>query len=130
MRRVLAVLQAGGKIMFSRLILLGLQLVVAWFAAPAIVRYIPGLGRLELFVYAAVFAVLVWLVGIIGAQVLKDTATPTSSALASALILAAVGAALYIWLPALLPDTRHVMLSLQEKAYPLIGAALGYHVRR
>ena len=116
--------------MFSRLILLGLQLIVAWFAAPAIARYIPGLGRLELFVYAVVFAVLVWLVGVIGAQVLKDTGTPTSGALASALILAAVAAALYIWLPALVPDARGVMLSLQEKAYPLIGAAIGYHIRR
>jgi zinc transporter ZupT len=115
--------------MFSRLILLGLQLMVAWFAAPLIVRYIPGLGRLELFVYAVVFAALVWLGGVIGAQVLKDTATPTSGALASALILAA-GAAAYLWLPALLPDARRLMLSLQEKAYPLIGAAIGYHIRR
>ena len=82
--------------MFSRLILLGLQLIVAWFAAPAIARYIPGLGRLELFVYALLFAVLVWLVGVIGAQVLKDTGTPTSRALASAPILAAAAAALYI----------------------------------
>src|SRR5262245_2424990 len=116
--------------MFSRLILLALQLIVAWFTAPVIVRYIPGLGRLELFVYAAVFAVLVWLVGVIGAQVLKDTATPTSAALASALILAAAAAAAYIWLPTVLPDAKRVMLSLQEKAYPLIGAALGYHIRR
>ena len=114
----------------SRLILLGLQLMVAWFAAPVIVRYIPGLGRLELFVYAVVFAALVWLVGVIGAQVLKDTATPTSGALASALILAAGAAAAYLWLPALLPDARRLMLSLQEKAYPLIGAAIGYHIRR
>jgi hypothetical protein len=116
--------------MLSRLLLLAVQLIVAWFAAPHIVRYIPGLSRLELFVYAAVFAVLVWLVGLIGAQVLKDTATPTSAALASALMLAAIGAALYIWLPAVLPDAKHVMLNLQEKAYPLIGAALGYHIRR
>lgn len=49
--------------MLSRLILLALQVVIAWIAAPIIVRYIPGMGRLELFVYAAVFAVLVWLVG-------------------------------------------------------------------
>jgi zinc transporter ZupT len=116
--------------MLSRLILLGLQLIVAWFAAPAIARYIPGLARLELFVYAVVFAVLVWLVGVVGAQVLKDTGAPSSGALASALILAAVGAALYLWLPALLPDARRVMLRLPEKAYPLIGAAIGYHIRR
>jgi hypothetical protein len=61
---------------------------------------------------------------------LKDTATPTSGALASTLILAAVAAAVCIWLPALLPDARRVMLRLQEKGYPLIGAAIGYHIRR
>jgi hypothetical protein len=116
--------------MLSRLILLGLQLIVAWFAAPVIVRYIPGLSRLELFVYAAVFAVLVWLVGVVGAQVLKDTGTPTSAALASALIVAVIVAAAYAWLPAVLPDAKRVMLNLQEKAYPLIGAVLGYHIRR
>jgi len=116
--------------MLSRLILLGLQLIVAWFAAPVIVRYIPGLSRLELFVYAVVFAVLVWLVGIVGAQVLKDTGAPTSAALASALIVAVIVAAAYTWLPAVLPEAKRVMLNLQEKAYPLIGAVLGYHIRR
>ena len=30
-----------------------------------IVRYIPGMGRMELFVYAAVFAVIVWIVGLV-----------------------------------------------------------------
>ena len=57
--------------MLSRLILLAVQLVVAWFAAPIIVRYIPGLGRFQLFVYAAVFAVLVWIVGLVLSQVLR-----------------------------------------------------------
>jgi hypothetical protein len=116
--------------MLSRLILLGLQLIVAWLAAPAIVRFIPGLTRLELFVYAAVFAVLVWLIGVVGAQVLKDTAPPTHAALASALILAVIAAAIYTFLPALLPDAKRMMLSLQDRAYPLIGAVLGYHIRR
>jgi len=48
--------------MLSRLILLALQAIVAWVAAPPIIRYIPGLGSLQLLVYAAVFAVLVWVV--------------------------------------------------------------------
>ena len=39
-------------------------------------------------------------------------------------------AAAYAWLPAVLPDAKRVMLNLQEKAYPLIGAVLGYHIRR
>src|SRR6476620_3441851 len=93
----------GGEPMLSRLILLVLQLIVAWFAAPVIVRYIPGMGRLELFVYAAVFAVLVWLVGVVGAQILKDTGTPSSAALASALVVALIAAAIYTWLPAFVP---------------------------
>jgi hypothetical protein len=116
--------------MLSRLILFVLQLIVAWFAAPVIVRYIPGMGRLELFVYAAVFAVLVWLVGVVGAQILKDTGTPSSAALASALVVALLAAAIYTWLPAFVPDATRVMLNLQEKAYPLIGAVLGYNLRR
>jgi protein-S-isoprenylcysteine O-methyltransferase Ste14 len=116
--------------MLSRLILLALQLVVAWFAAPVLVRYIPGLGRLELFVYAAVFAVLVWLVGVVGSQVLKETAMPSSAALATALVVALIAAAIYTWLPMVMPDAKRVMLNLQEKAYPLIGALIGYHIRR
>lgn len=116
--------------MLSRLILLALQVIVAWFAAPVIVRYIPGMGRLELFVYAVVFAVLVWLVGVVAAQVLKDVGTPSSAALASALVVALIAAAIYTWLPLAVPDAKRVMLNLQEKLYPLIGAVLGYHIRR
>ena len=116
--------------MLSRLILLALQLVIAWFAAPVIVRYIPGMGRLELFVYAVAFAVLVWLVGLVAAQVLRDVGTPTSAALASALVVALIAAAVYTWLPLIVPDAKRVMLNLQEKVYPLIGAVLGYQIRR
>jgi len=116
--------------MLPRLVLLALQLIAGWFAAPIIVRYIPGMGRLELFVYAVVFAVLVWLVGVIGSQVLKETAMPSSAALAAALVVALIAAAIYTWLPMLVPDARRVMLNLPEKAYPLIGAVIGYHLRR
>jgi hypothetical protein len=116
--------------MLARLILLALQVVIAWFAAPYIVRYIPGMGRLELFVYAVVFAVLVWLVGVVGSQVLKDTAMPTSSALATTLVVALIATAIYTWLPLVVPDAKRAMLNLQEKLYPLIGAVLGYHIRR
>ena len=123
-------LRGLGDRMLPRLILLALQLILAWFAAPVIVRYIPNMGRLELFVYAVVFAVLVWLVGVIGSQVLKGTAMPSSAALASAVVVALIAAAIYTWLPTLVPDAKRVMLNLQEKAYPLIGAVIGYHIRR
>lgn len=116
--------------MLSRLILLVLQAIVAWVAAPAIVRYIPGLGGLQLFVYAVVFAVLVWVVGLVLSQVLKGAGMPSSATLVAALILALIAAAIYTWLPTAVPEVKPVLLNLQEKVYPLIGALLGYHLKR
>ena len=116
--------------MRSRLVLLVVQLIVAWVAAPYIVRYIPGMGRFEIFVYAAAFAVLVWVVGLVLAQVLRETAQPSSATLVAALVLGLIAAAIYTWLPMIVPDAKRIMLNLQEKAYPLIGALIGYHIRR
>jgi hypothetical protein len=114
----------------SRLILLLLQAVVAWVAAPLIVRYIPSLGSLQLLVYAAVFAVLVWVVGLVLSQVLRDVGLPSSATLVASLVLGLIAAAIYLWLPVVVPDAKSVMANLQERAYPLIGALLGYHLRR
>jgi hypothetical protein len=116
--------------MLSRLVLLAVQLIVAWIAAPYVVRYIPGMGRLEIFVYAAVFAVLVWIVGLVLSQVLRDTGMPSSGTLVSALVVALIAAAIYTWLPMFVPDAKRFMLNLPEKAYPLVGALIGYHIRR
>ena len=116
--------------MLSRLILLVVQLIVAWFGAPYVVRYIPGMGRMEIFVYAAVFAVLVWIVGLVLSQALRDTGMPSSATLVAALVVAVIAAAIYTWLPTFVPEAKRVMLNLQEKAYPLIGALIGYHIRR
>lgn len=116
--------------MLSRLILLALQIVIAWVAAPEIVRFFPRVGELYLFVFAVVFAVLVWVVGLVLAQVLRDIGTPGSPTLVSCLIVALIGAALIKWLPMFVPDLRGPMHSIPEIIYPLIGAVLGYHVRR
>jgi hypothetical protein len=116
--------------MLSRLILLLVQAAVAWFATPAIVRYIPGLGGLQLFVYAAVFAVLVWVVGLVLSQVLRETGMPSSATFVAALILAMIGAAVVTWLPVFVPDARTALRVIPDLAYPLIGALLGYHLKR
>jgi hypothetical protein len=115
--------------MLSRLVLVALQLGIAWFAGPEIVRYIPSLGALQLFVYAAVFAVLVWVVGLVLSQVLKDTKTPSSATLVASLIVAVIGAALITWLPGLVPDLGRTLRQIPTIAYPLIGAVLGYHMK-
>jgi FtsH-binding integral membrane protein len=117
--------------MLSRLILMLVQLVVAWFAAPRIVNAVPPLGgNTRLFMYAIAFAVIVWLVGLIGAQVLKETGQPSSATLVAALVLALAGAALYTWLPVVAPDARNVLGNFNQLAYPLIGAVIGYYIKR
>jgi hypothetical protein len=81
-------------------------------------------------VYAAVFAVLVWVVGLVLSQVLRDVGLPSSATLVASLVLGLIAAAIYLWLPVVVPDAESVMANLQERAYPLIGALLGYHLRR
>jgi hypothetical protein len=94
------------------------------------VRYLPGLGNLVLFAYAAVFAVLIWVVGLITAQVLREVGTPSSATLVASLILALLGAALVTFVPEFAPDLRQPLRALPDLAYPLIGAAIGYHIKR
>ena len=80
--------------MLSRLILLLLQ-ARHCLGRGALYRALhPGLGRLQLFVYAAVFAVLVWVVGLVLSQVLRETGQPSSATLVAALVVALIGAAI------------------------------------
>ncbi|MGH1417506.1 MAG: hypothetical protein ACRBCJ_01465 [Hyphomicrobiaceae bacterium] len=113
--------------MLGYLVLLALQLAGAWFIAPQTVRYIPLSGDLKTFVYAAVFAVLVWIIGVVGSQVLKDVRMPSSSTLALSLVLALIGAALVVFLPGV---RAAIPLNIPSLAFPLIGAVLGYMLRR
>src|SRR5262245_27628861 len=116
--------------MLSRLILLVAQLLVAWFSVPYIVRYIPGLDRFQIFVFAAALAVLVWAVGLVLSQVLRDLCQPSSATLVSALVFALIGAVLVTWAPAIVPELRTTMRAIPDLGYPLIGAVLGYHIKR
>ena len=117
--------------MLSRLILLALQLIVAWFAAPEIVRYLPNFGGLlQLFVLAVVFAVLVWIVGLVLSQVLREMGMPSSSTLFTSIVAALIGAALITWLPALVPDLAGHMRRIPTLVYTLLGAVIGYHMTR
>mgnify|MGYP000851924230 CR=1 FL=1 len=115
--------------MIGRLLLILVQLGLGWVLAPMIMAKLPGFGTLNIFVYAVVFAVLVWLTGMIGAVVLKDVAQPTPSTLSIALLGALIGAGL-----TLVPDVTKAVASVVKgvplHAYPLIGAVLGYAVKR
>jgi hypothetical protein len=115
----------GGS-MLSRLILIALQLVVGWFGAPYILKYLPPLGGdVQIFIHGAVFAVLVWLVGLIAGQVLKDISTPSPATLVWALVGGLAGAALILFkVPAMIP------LNFQPLLLPLVLAILGYMLKK
>ncbi len=114
--------------MFGRLVLVLLQLAIGWFAAPHIKQYVPSLGQLDIFVLAAIFALVVWLVGLVGALVLKDVGQPNPSTLVVALFLACVLAGV-----TLIPDVMKAVngvVRIPVNAYPLIGAVIGYAIKR
>jgi hypothetical protein len=115
--------------MQSRVVLALVQLVVGWFGALYLVRYIPSLGGLELFVYAVIVAVIVWIVGLVLSQMLRDLQKPSSAVLVSALVGALLGAALIVALPSVAPDFFWLLPRVPPLAYPLMGATLGYLVR-
>lgn len=115
--------------MLGRLLLLVLQLVVCWFAGPEIFKKLPQFGQLNIFVQAVVFAILVWVVGVLGAIVLKDVAQPSAATLTTALIGALLGAALTLF-PDITKAIAGVVRGIPLMAYPLVGAVLGYAIKR
>ena len=80
--------------MLGRLVLILLQLAGGWFGSQAIIKQIGLNGNLRLAALVIIIAIVVWLIGVIGAEVLKDVARPSGSTLAAALICAAIGAAI------------------------------------
>ena len=80
--------------MLGKLILFLLQIVIAWLLTPVLLRAIPlgGAAAYELFIWAILVAIIVYLTGVIGAQVLQDVGGPSSATLSAALIAATISA--------------------------------------
>jgi hypothetical protein len=115
--------------MLGRLVLLLVQLAVGWFGGPAILSKIGNFGTLHIFIAAVIFAIIVWLLGFIGSVVLKDVAQPSPATLTVALIGALIGAGLTL-VPQVTSAVNSVVRGVPPHAYPLIGAVLGYLIRR
>jgi len=115
--------------MLGRLLLLLVQLAVGWLAAPHLARYVPGLGALDIFVYAVIYAVLVTIVGFVGSLVLQGVGTPSTGTLSSSIVFALIFAALTL-LPPVTSFVAGFVPGLRPHVYPLIGAVLGYLVKR
>jgi hypothetical protein len=121
--------------MLPRIVLFGLQLLFAWYFGEWIARGIAsplGLARdNHVWVYALVYAVIVWVVGFGGSGVLKEVRTPSAAAFVVTLALAIAFA-----IVSFLPQTRDVIESIApglrsvRNHYPLVGAMIGYLLKR
>jgi hypothetical protein len=116
--------------MISRLALIAVQLVVGWFAGQQVLPYLPNLDRLNIFLAAVVFAVIVWVIGLVAGLALKDVATPSPQTLIFALASGVIFA-----LITLVPEAEKAIVSVvghqvPHLLYPLIGTVVGYAVQR
>jgi hypothetical protein len=116
-----------------RIVLFVLQLMGAWYLTPVIKQWLPnlGLGQYEIFVYAILYAITVTLIGHIGALVLKEVRAPTGATLVACLVLALAMATVTL-IPAITQPVEQAIgiLRTNRTLYPLIGALVGYFLRR
>ena len=113
--------------MLGRLILLLLQIAVGWFGTTAIMAQIR-FGEFRLFIFAIVAAIVVFLIGLLAAQVIKEVGTPSSSTLSWAVVVALIVAALWTFGPQFVPDIPWGRVQAQYAV--LAGAILGYMIKR
>lgn len=116
--------------MLGRLILFLLQVALGWFGSKALMDTVGSAvpSSLKLYVFAAVAAVVCYLIGIVAAIVLKEVASPSSATLSWSLTLAIVAALLWSFGPSILPQVPWGKIRPEHAV--LAGAILGYIVRR
>lgn len=114
--------------MLGRIVLIVLQIVIAWIGGHIIAGYIPVSAQLGLFFFAAIFAALIYLTGVLGSQVLRGTGTPSTAALTSSFVVALIVAAVLTFGRDFIPPLPDWFSS--RDAWVLAGAMLGYLIRR
>ena len=116
--------------MLGRLVLLLLQIVIGWYGATYLMGMIHVPGTFQLYVFAIVCAIVVFLIGVIGAQVLKDVGTPSGHTLSWALAFGLIAAALWSFGPTL-PVLSQVPWGKVPAEYAVLaGAVIGYTIKK
>ena len=119
--------------MLPHLILVVLQIMGAWWGAPHIkgLFTLPRMGsmNIDIFVWAILFALIIFVIGFIGSIVLKGVRTPGAGSLTLALVLALILAALTL-LPPVTQLVDGLGLQADRRWWPLIGALIGYFIKR
>jgi hypothetical protein len=99
-------------------------------ATPRLLEALPPFGGLSIFAYAVLAGLVVWLVGLALSQVLRDTRQPSGATLMAAILVALAGARLITFRGALPVELRSATRALSDDLYPLLGALLGYALKR
>ncbi len=119
--------------MLPRIVLLIIQIAAAWTLAGPIKAALPSLlGRqYDIFVYALLFAVIIMVVGFAGSLVLKNVRVPSVGTFIASLFLAVLLAAITL-IPQIQQPIEQALPLLQSNRslYPLIGAIVGYLLKR
>jgi hypothetical protein len=120
--------------MLPHLILIVLQLLGAYYIAPLIKDYLPILPRfsgydLDIFIWAILYAVVVFIIGFIGSIVLKGVRSPGAGTLTLALVLSLIIAALTL-VPQVTAAASDAGLRIATRWWPLVGAMVGYFIKR
>ncbi len=113
--------------MLGRLVLIAIQFAAGWAGTPLVERYIQVGGNGQTFVRGVIAAVLIWIIGLIGAQVLKDVGQPSPATLTWSLIGGLIGAALIVFK---VPQMFQLPLPAPPLSILLGFAILGYHLKR
>ncbi len=124
----------GDNRMLGYIILIILQMGGAWALAPQLKRYLPAIPQfggynVEIFVWALLFAVIVFVIGFIGSIVLKGVRTPGAGTLSFSVLLALIFAAL-TFVPLITQTVAQFIPGVDVLWWPLIGAVIGYFVKR
>lgn len=120
--------------MLGYIVLVLLQVAGAWWITPrlrGLIPSIPSFGgyNVEIFVSAVLIALVVFVIGFIGSIVLKGVRTPGVGTLSFAVLLALVFAALTFVTP-VAQTVEQFVPALQTFWWPIIGAVIGYLIKR
>lgn len=116
--------------MLGRLVLFLLQIVLGWFGSDALMSKVGGSipGSFKLFVFAVIASVVIYLIGVLAAQILKEVGAPSSATLSSTLLFALIAAALWTFGPGLISQIPWGKVKPEYAV--LAGAILGYTIKK
>ncbi len=113
--------------MLGRLALIGLQIAGGWAGTPLLERYISIGGNAQTFIRGVIAAVIVWVIGLVGSQVLKDVSQPSPATLTWSVAGGLIGAAIIVFK---LAQMAQISLPAPPLAIILGFAILGYQIKR